>query len=167
MGDELEPIMRASLLQVLTRSLLSTRRLKLHPVMSNQDVCQVGTLLTLLDGSLKALTGAMIRKYSHTVGLSELCNNCSSVGVLPVNHMCGADVLIQMVLPQAMRHGQSATTKRCVAETVTAVHYERVFLYCLAWSVGGLLPQQERPAFDTQLRTLSSSLPQEVRSVCC
>ena len=36
-----------------------TCRLKLHPVMSNQDVCQVGTLLTLLDGSLVALTGEM------------------------------------------------------------------------------------------------------------
>ena len=51
----------------------------------------------------------------------------------------------------------------CVAESVSAVHYERLFLYCLAWSVGGLLPQEERPAFDAQLRTLSSSLPPEAR----
>ena len=41
-------------------------RLKLHPVMSNQDVCQVGTLLTLLDGSLAALSGAIAVDWQLT-----------------------------------------------------------------------------------------------------
>jgi dynein heavy chain len=42
------------------------------------------------------------------------------------------------------------------------VHYERLFLYCLAWSAGGLLPKEERPAFDAQLRTLTQNLPPQV-----
>ena len=46
---------------------LSARRLKLHPVMGNQDVCQIGTLLTLLDGSLAALTGEVISRCSDAV----------------------------------------------------------------------------------------------------
>jgi hypothetical protein len=47
--------------------------LKLHPVMSNQDVCQVGTLLTLLDGSLAALTGAMaVYEAAQHVGLAVM-----------------------------------------------------------------------------------------------
>jgi len=51
------------------QQLSDPRRLKLHPVMNNQDVCQVGTLLTLLDGSLKALTGAMTRARTPTLNL--------------------------------------------------------------------------------------------------
>ena len=46
-------------------------------------------------------------------------------------------------------------------ETLDAAHYERVFLYCLAWGIGGLLDVKDRPAFDTELRTLSQAMPQK------
>ncbi len=61
-------------------------------------------------------------------------------------------------------HSARASTGVAVAcaETASAVHYERLFLYCLAWSAGGLLPKEERPAFDAQLRTLTQNLPPQV-----
>lgn len=37
---------------------------------------------------------------------------------------------------------------------------ERLFLYCLCWSLGGLLGEKERPAFDAELRSIGgNSLP--------
>ena len=85
----------------LTVSLLC--RLNLRPVMSNEAVCQVGTLMTLLNGCLLKSVNAN--------------------------------------------------------ETLDGAHYERIFLYCLAWAVGGLLDVKDRPAFDTELRTLSQAVP--------
>ena len=78
-------------------------RLNLRPVMSNEAVCQVGTLMTLLNGCLLKSVNAN--------------------------------------------------------ETLDGAHYERIFLYCLAWAVGGLLDVKDRPAFDTELRTLSQAVP--------
>lgn len=45
---------------------------------------------------------------------------------------------------------------------------ERLFLYCLCWSLGGLLGEKERPAFDAELRSIGgSSLPTKyVQSEC-
>jgi dynein heavy chain len=34
---------------------------------------------------------------------------------------------------------------------------ERLFLYCLTWSLGGLLSDKERPALDAELRTFASA----------
>ena len=78
-------------------------RLNLRPVMSNEAVCQVGTLMTLLNGCLLKSVNAN--------------------------------------------------------ETLDGAHYERIFLYCLAWAVGGLLDVKDRPSFDTELRTLSQAVP--------
>ncbi len=36
-----------------------------------------------------------------------------------------------------------------------AVHAERVFVFCLTWSLGGLLHERDRPAFDAELRRLA------------
>ena len=79
------------------------RRSNLRPVMHNEAVCQVGTLLTLLDGALAP----------------------AAVG----------------------------------SEILAPIHYTRLFLYCLTWSVGGLLPQSDRGAFDEHLRTLAEDMP--------
>ena len=84
-------------------------RLNLRPVMSNEAVCQVGTLMTLLNGCLLKSVNAN--------------------------------------------------------ETLDGAHYERIFLYCLAWAVGGLLDVKDRPAFDTELRTLSQAVPH--KASCC
>ncbi len=44
--------------------------------------------------------------------------------------------------------------------------YERIFLYCLAWSLGGLLDVSERRKLDGRLRTLSTQMPVVVRQLC-
>ena len=47
------------------------------------------------------------------------------------------------------------------SEAKSAIAYERNFLYCLAWSIGGLLDPKDRGPFDSQLRSLkTSALPQ-------
>lgn len=41
-------------------------------------------------------------------------------------------------------------------------HYERLFLYCAAWSLGGLLDVGDRVRFDAKLRTLTDQAPHKV-----
>ncbi len=43
----------------------------------------------------------------------------------------------------------------CANKTLDGLHIKRIFLCCLAWAVGGLLDVERRPAFDSELRTLS------------
>lgn len=79
-------------------------RLELRPVMSNEQVCQVSTLLTLLSGVLTPLGAAHL----------------------------------------------------------SPDHYERLFLYCATWSLGGLLEARDRPRFDAHLRALTDQAPEKV-----
>lgn len=90
-------------------------RMNLKPVMHNETVCQVNTLLTLLEGSL-----------------------------------------------QSAAESPAAAADPAVA----AAHMERVFVFCLAWSLGGLLHESDRPAFDAELRTLAPAaiMPSKVRA---
>lgn len=92
--------------------------MNLKAVMHNEAVCQVNTMLTLLEGSL------MLGDPSAT----------------------------------AAAGGPSAVA-------ITASHMERVFLFCLTWSLGGLLHERDRPTFDAELRTLAPTdlLPPKVR----
>lgn len=57
----------------------------------------------------------------------------------------------------------AASLKKAEAENeiLSEGHYERVFLYCMAWSLGGLLDEKQRLGLDTMLRTLSDNLPQK------
>lgn len=41
--------------------------------------------------------------------------------------------------------------------------YERFFLYCLAWGLGGLVDVKDRPALDAEFRTMSDQMPKKVR----
>ena len=42
-----------------------------------------------------------------------------------------------------------------VTNMVPVIHLEHVFLYCIAWSLGGLLHEADRFAFDSELRMMS------------
>jgi dynein heavy chain len=44
-------------------------------------------------------------------------------------------------------------------EQLPEAKLERLFLYCLCWSLGGLLSEKERPAFDNELRGFGSNMP--------
>lgn len=81
-------------------------------MLHNEVVCQVGTLLTLLDSVLAKTSAAA-----------------------------------------------------AAADAGAAAGMERVFLFSLAWSIGGLLDSKDRAAFDAELRTQTSALPKRVR-VC-
>lgn len=93
-------------------------RMSLKPVMHNETVCQVNTLLTLLEGSL-----------------------------------------------QSAAESPAAATDPAAA----AAHMERIFIYCLTWSLGGLLHENDRPAFDSELRNLASAaiMPAKVNLDLC
>jgi dynein heavy chain len=97
--------------------LLDFVRLELRPVMHNEQVCQVQTLLTLLTGVLKPLAG------SGGGGGGGGSGNSAAL---------------------------------------TPDHYERLFLYCATWSLGGLLDTKERPRFDAHLRSLTDQAPEKV-----
>jgi hypothetical protein len=49
-----------------------------------------------------------------------------------------------------------------------AAHAERTFVFCLAWSLGGLLPEAERAPFDAELRAISpAAMPPKVGAFFC
>lgn len=113
----------------LVAPLLDFIRINLKPVMHNETVCQVNTLLTLLTGVLKPLG-------SSGAGGSS----ASGSG------------------------GSPATPSGAV---FSPDHYERLFLYCCAWALGGLLDVGDRVAFDAQLRTLTDQAPPPVSKLLC
>jgi hypothetical protein len=80
-------------------------RTSFKPVMHNETVCQISTLLTLLEGCLL----------------------------------------------------KASSSDSNLVNTISVVHLERIFLYCLAWSLGGLLNERDRLSFDIELRAISSS----------
>lgn len=87
---------------------MGVRRLNLKPVMHNETACQVGSLLTLLDGAL--------------------------LKAQPLDDPAAA-----------------------------AQRAERTFVFCLAWSLGGLLTDKDRLLFDAELRAVSpAAMPPKV-----
>ncbi|KAL5009692.1 hypothetical protein ScPMuIL_011997 [Solemya velum] len=46
------------------------------------------------------------------------------------------------------------------------LHIERLFLFCLIWTFGGLLDGVDRRGFSDLLKTLSSALPDDDRDIC-
>ncbi|BFZ10052.1 hypothetical protein BsWGS_13093 [Bradybaena similaris] len=46
------------------------------------------------------------------------------------------------------------------------LHIERIYLFCLIWSFGGLLDISDRRAFSDLLKTLSTALPDDDRDIC-
>ena len=84
------------LFKLYVQPLLDFVRLNLRPVVYNENVCQVGTLLKLLEG---------------------------------------------MLMPH---------------DNLKEDQYERIFLYCLVWSLGGLLDGEDRSAFSGELRKMAT-----------
>jgi hypothetical protein len=44
-------------------------------------------------------------------------------------------------------------------EQLSEAKLERLFLYSVTWSLGGLLSEKERPVFDAELRSFASNMP--------
>lgn len=113
-------------------------RLKCAPVMKNEAVCQVGTLLTLLTG----IFGPPTR--SAEVSTPPLLNEGRRASVL------------------RSAVGDTSPLEDPQAAARAAQVYERHFLFCLAWSIGGLLGTADRSKFDSFLRSLSDQAPAPV-----
>ena len=54
--------------------------------------------------------------------------------------------------------GQLKAVKEA-GKQMTEAAFEKVFLYCLTWALGGLLETKERPMFDQELRSFAGSMP--------
>jgi len=68
-----------------------------------------------------------------------------------VLHINNCRLLSLAALTDPCRHGSS--------HEQSEARLERLFLYCLTWSLGGLLSEAERPAFDGELRNFASNMP--------
>ncbi len=101
--DQAEAVILQPLFEKYVNRMLDFIRLNLRPVMYNEQVCQVNTLSTLLNGYVKSFKDA--------------------------------------------------------GKTLNDVAYERIFLFCVTWSLGSLLEMRERPAFDQELRSFASNMP--------
>jgi hypothetical protein len=44
-------------------------------------------------------------------------------------------------------------------EQLSEAKLERLFLYSVTWSLGGLLSEKERPVFDAELRSFAGNMP--------
>ncbi len=44
-------------------------------------------------------------------------------------------------------------------ETLSEAKLERIFIFCLTWSLGGLLSERDRAGFDAELRSIGANLP--------
>lgn len=98
-----EPAVAASLKTFFDKyvsHMLEFVRINLKSTMHNEQVCQVKTLITLLEGCLQ-------------------------------------------------RYGAAAASSPAMLE--------RIFLYCLTWSLGSLIDAKDRPAFDAELRSKAGS----------
>jgi len=46
-----------------------------------------------------------------------------------------------------------------VHEAISPARLERIFIYCAAWGLGGLLSVEDRAVFDAELRSFGSNMP--------
>jgi dynein heavy chain len=74
-----------------------------------------------------------------------------------------------MGLQLAVTHARTMRRYEKSHEALPEAKLERLFLYCLAWSLGGLLAEKERPALDAELRSITSNMPAKCvdQRLCC
>lgn len=121
---------------------LDFMRTKCAPVMSTQPVCLVESLLTLLTGILMESSTASGSGGAYAASpqlqpedsRSSFHSTATSNSAPEASGSSGGDL-------EAMRR------------------FERHFLFCLVWSLGGLLTPHDRPKLDSFLRSLSDQMP--------
>ena len=125
-------------------------RTQCAPVMATEAACLVGTLLTLLTGTLGPSTkaGGALPTEAEPAPPSALQREERRASVRSVH---SADA------PYGVAAAAAAASAEASARVAQLL--ERHFLFCLAWSVGGLLGAEDRVRFDAFLRTLSAQAP--------
>ena len=135
---------------------------KCTPVMHTQPVCMVESLLTLLTGVLAESTAGSV---SGSGGGGHNNNNNSSNNITATTPGLHAEDSKSSLHSTTTSHsGQDTTTvgnnNSSGGDIEALCRFERHFLFCLIWSLGGLLTPHDRPKLDTFLRSLSDQLPQ-------
>jgi dynein heavy chain len=140
-------------------------KLKCAPVMATEAVCLVGTLLTLLTGTFGThSTTDSSSNVHHGIGAASGTQNQQQ------EQLVGSEKQTQSPRPRRdstasfISNATSSSTAPGGDTTVSVDPeamrlYERHFLYCLVWSLGGLLTPQDRVKLDSFLRTLTDQAP--------
>ena len=101
-----------------------------------------------------AATKRMFEKYLNEKGTNVMVHLTKVLKFVPVMQFNVAlQILNLLTLLTAMLNEYSDGD-------LNAVEFERLFLYCLAWSIGGLIDQSNRRAFHEYLASLGAPLPQ-------
>ena len=117
------------------------------PIMNNEDICLVMSLLTLLEG----LFGFPVKELSDDVTTKDPGSSFSE------RRRRSSVSLHQAGIKTAASNSRN---RKAPFEIEASETVEIHFLYCLAWSIGGLLDVHDRKAFDKFLRTISKSMPE-------
>ena len=80
---------------------------------------------------------------------------------MAISEMGLVSSLLSMLTALTAEHREQLAARE-LSEPAETAHLERLFLFALAWSVGGTLETADRARFDKFLRSASSILP-EVR----
>ena len=117
-----------------------------HPVVENSDFCLVQTLLTLLNGVFgqNSLDDEIAKEPEQHNTSFDIQRRRSSV-------------ILQRNIIQAAVSKVSTELRNKSTDSQNAIEIQ--FLYCIAWSIGGILDVHDRKTFDSFLRTISSKLP--------
>ena len=119
-------------------------RLNCSPVMKIEPVCLVENLLTLLTGLLGNCTDSSLSQPSP--GSSSRRNSVLSIATSEPKD-------------PADKNKNSSTNNDEASNASPKSLYERHFIFCLMWSLGGLLSTADRQKFDAFLREVSTNLP--------
>lgn len=60
---------------------------------------------------------------------------------------------------QPLQHAASGGVSGVAGLALAQEHYERIFVFCVAWALGGLLSGDERPLFHQELASLTEAMP--------
>lgn len=68
---------------------------------------------------------------------------------------CQISTLLTLLEGSLAAEPPGTTSNEPLPPALLAAHMERVFVFCLTWSLGGLLHERDRPLFDAELRKLA------------
>jgi dynein heavy chain len=133
----------------LVPALLEYVRVACKPVVHTEAVCQVSTLLTLLTGVLGPST-----KAGGGIG-----GEAGGGGSAARGEEGGTPSAATSASTAASRRASVSLGAGGAGAAEAGQLFERHFLYCVAWSLGGLLTPGDRVKFDAHLRSLTGEAP--------
>jgi dynein heavy chain, axonemal len=136
-------------------------KLKCAPVMATEAVCLVGTLLTLLTGIFgnhnTADAGATLHHGSSDLSSGNGGGSGAATAAKPPS--CRRDSTASFISNATSSLNGGISGGDTSVDPVAMRLYERQFLFCLVWSLGGLLTPQDRVKLDSFIRTLTDQAP--------